>query len=70
MDQVSGRTSLHAGLLRLLAGCTHREIGLRTGRHSSTISRDLRDHRELAGADPEYEALTSRLAHAVVSASR
>ncbi|MHC5051766.1 MAG: transposase, partial [Planctomycetota bacterium] len=34
---------LRAGLLRLLAGCTHREIGMRVDRHSSTISRDVRD---------------------------
>jgi REP element-mobilizing transposase RayT len=62
--------TLRAGLLRLLAGCTHHEIGLRTGRHSATISRDVRDHRHLIARDPEYDALANRLAHVVLSATR
>ncbi len=59
---------LRAGLLRLLAGCTHREIGLRVDRHTGTISHDLADHRRLFDSQPEYAALTSRLAHAALAA--
>ena len=46
--------NLGAGLLRMLAGCAHYEIGLRVGRHASTISRDLRDHARLLEDDPAY----------------
>jgi REP element-mobilizing transposase RayT len=60
--------NLRAGLLRMLAGCAHREIGLRVGRHSSTISRDLRDHALLFERDPDYAALTSRITHAAMAA--
>lgn len=58
---------LRAGLLRMLSGCTHREIGLRVGRHSSTISRDIRDHARLAAARPVYERLLAELAHAILA---
>ena len=54
----------------LLAGCAHYEIGLRVGRHASTISRDLRDHKRLLESDPDYEALHSRLALTVLDAVR
>jgi len=62
--------NLGAGLLRMLAGCAHYEIGLRVGRHASTISRDLRDHARLLESDPDYEALHSRLALTVLEAVR
>ena len=60
--------NLSAGLLRMLAGCAHYEIGLRVGRHASTISRDLRDHARLLESHPDYAGLHSRLAHAVLEA--
>lgn len=60
--------TLRAGLLRLLAGSTHREIGLFVGRHSATISRDIRDHLRLLKTVPRYEAITSQVAHAVLAA--
>jgi len=62
--------TLRAGLLRMLAGCTHHEIGLRTGRHSSTISRDVRNHERLIEADPDYDTLANRLTYAVLAAAR
>lgn len=62
-------TNLRAGLLRVLAGCTQREIGMRTGRHSSTVCRDLQKHRLLERSDPGYAELSSRLAHAVLQAA-
>ena len=62
--------TLRAGLLRMLAGCTHHEIGLRIGRHAATISRDIRDHARLIEADPDYDALANRLTHAVLAAAR
>ena len=58
---------LRAGLLRMLAGCTHREIGHRTGRHSSTISRDVRDHARLSETVPAYESLAAKLADTVLT---
>jgi hypothetical protein len=57
---------LRAGLLRLLAGCTHREIGMRVDRHSSTISRDARDHARLVSASSEYATLAAQVAHAAM----
>jgi len=60
---------LRAGLLRLLAGITHREIAMRTQRHASTVCRDLQHHAQLARSDPAYEQLTSRLAHAILQAA-
>ena len=54
----------------MLAGCAHYEIGLRVGRHASTISRDLRDHARLLERDPDYAGLHSRLAHVVLEAMR
>ena len=62
--------NLGAGLLRMLAGCAHYEIGLRVGRHASTISRDLRDHARLIESDPDYAGLHARLAHVVLEAVR
>lgn len=62
--------NLGAGLLRMLAGCAHYEIGLRVGRHASTISRDLRDHARLLECDPDYAKLNARLAHTVLAAMR
>jgi REP element-mobilizing transposase RayT len=59
---------LRAGLLRLLAGCTHREIGMRVDRHSSTISRDVRDHARFVKAAPEYATLVAQMAHAAMQA--
>jgi len=61
---------LKAALLRVLAGCAHREIGMRIGRHASTISRDVRDHRRLLKSDPAYEELASRLAHQILASAR
>jgi REP element-mobilizing transposase RayT len=60
---------LRAGLLRLLAGCTHREIGLRVDRHSATISRDIRDHARLVTAVPAYATLVAQVAHAAMQAA-
>jgi REP element-mobilizing transposase RayT len=57
---------LRAGLLRLLAGCTHYEIGLRVDRHSATISRDVRDHARLLQAVPAYATLAAQVAHAAM----
>jgi len=61
--------NLRAGLLRVLAGCTQREIGLRMARHDSTVCRDLQKHRLLERDDPGYAELSSRLAHAVLNAA-
>ena len=60
---------LRAGLLRLLSGCTHREIALRVGRHAATISRDVRDHLALLRSDTGYEAITATLAHEILKAA-
>jgi REP element-mobilizing transposase RayT len=60
---------LRAGLLRLLAGCTHREIGMRLDRHGGTISRDVRDHARLVHAVPAYATLAAQVAHAAMQAS-
>jgi putative transposase len=59
---------LRAGLLRLLAGCTHREIGMRVDRHGGTISRDVRDHLRFVNAVPGYASLAAQLAHAAMQA--
>jgi hypothetical protein len=60
---------LRAGLLRLLTGCTHREIGLRVDRHGGTISRDVRDHARLVEAVPDYATLAAEVTHAAMQAS-
>ena len=57
---------LRAGLLRLLAGCTHREIGMRVDRHGSTISRDVRDHARFVATLPGYATLVAQVAHAAM----
>jgi len=62
--------ALRAGLLRLLAGCTHREIGLRCARHASTSCRDVQDHLELLRTVPRYEKLAATLAAQVLAAVR
>ena len=59
---------LRAGLLRMLSGCTHREIALRTKRHRGTVSHDIRDHRERFEANPAYARLTARIARAALAA--
>ena len=58
---------LRAGLLRMLAGCTHREIGMRVDRHAATVSRDLFDHRRLFELGGEYARLTSIIASAALN---
>ena len=63
-----GLALLRAGLLRMLAGCTHREIALRTGRHRGTVAHDIQDHRERTESDPTYERLAARLARAALAA--
>ena len=63
-----GLALLRGGLLRMLAGCTHREIALRTGRHRGTVSHDIKDHRELAEANPAYEKLAARLTRTALAA--
>jgi hypothetical protein len=63
-------TALRAGLLRMLAGCTHREIGMRADRHPSTSCRDVQDHRRLLAGTPKYERLAARLANRVIAATR
>ncbi len=62
--------NLRAGLLRLTAGCTHREIAMRVRRHAGTISKDLQDHAQLMRSSREYEWLFSRLAHAALATVR
>jgi len=62
--------ALRAGLLRLLAGCTHREIGLRTSRHTSTSCRDVQDHVRLLSTSPGYEKLAAKLAAQVLALGR
>jgi REP element-mobilizing transposase RayT len=62
--------ALRAGLLRMLAGCTHREIGMRAHRHESTTCRDVMDHRDLMQKAPDYEKLASSLTHQVLAIVR
>jgi len=62
--------ALRAGLLRLLAGTTHDEIGLRGGRHPGTSGRDVRDHARLLREHPRYESLAARLAESALAAAR
>lgn len=62
--------NLRAGLLRLVSGCTHREIAMRVRRHAGSISRDLQDHAQLVRQSREYEWLFSRLAHAALAQMR
>lgn len=63
-------SALRAGLLRLLSGCTHREIGLRCDRHTSTCCRDVQDHLRLLRVSPGYERLAATLAAQVLAAGR
>jgi hypothetical protein len=62
--------NLRAGLLRALSGCTQREIGLRIRRHTSTICRDLQEHRALLRSVPDYEALHAAVTSAVLETVR
>ena len=62
--------NLKAGLLRTLSGCTQHEIGLRNGRHNSTICRDLKAHRALLKESPDYELLHAQIASNVIEAMR
>ena len=59
---------LRAGLLRMLSGCTHREIALRTKRHRGTVAHDIQDHRERLEAEPAYADLTAQLARKALAA--
>ena len=63
-----GWVALRAGLLRLLSGCTHDEIGLRVARHQAPISRDVNHPERLGRAVPRYERIAARLAHAAIAA--
>jgi len=63
-------TNLKAGLLRTLSGCTQREIGLRNGRHNSTVCRELQEHRTLLKAVPDYENLHAKIANDVIETMR
>jgi REP element-mobilizing transposase RayT len=63
-------TNLKAGLLRTLSGCTQREIGLRNGRHNSSVCRDLQEHRTLLKHAPDYENLHAKIANDVIEAMR
>jgi len=62
--------NLKAGLLRALSGCTQSEIGLRIGRHNSTVCRDLKEHRALMEHDPDYALLHAKIANDVIEAMR
>jgi len=62
------RALLRAGLLRLLAGCSHREIALRTKRHRGTVSHDIHDHRERLEANSVYAKLTAQLTRSALCA--
>jgi len=59
---------IRAGLLRMLAGCSHREIALRTGRHRGTVTHDLAEHRDRLARSGLYEKMTAKLARAVLAA--
>ncbi len=63
-------TNLNAGLLRTLSGCTQREIGLRNGRHNSSVCRDLQEHRALLKHAPDYENLHAKIANDVIETIR
>ena len=63
-------TSLRAGLLRALSGCTQHEIGLRIRRHASTICRDLKEHRALLASVPDYESLHAAITSSVLETVR
>jgi REP element-mobilizing transposase RayT len=66
---VRAHALVRAGLLRMLSGCTHREIAMRTGRHRGTVAHDIQDHRERLEAKPAYARLASTLMHAVLAAA-
>ena len=59
---------LRAGLRRMLSGCTHREIALRTQRHRGTVAHDLKDHAERLESHDSYAELTARLTRAALQA--
>jgi len=62
--------NMKAGLLRTLSGCSQREIGIRIGRHNSTICRDLQAHHTLLENHPEYEQLHAKITNDVIEAMR
>jgi hypothetical protein len=69
----SSRTAwiaMRAGLLRKLAGCTLREIGMRAGRPTSTTFLDVTNHVELCNKSRDYETLASVLGNRVLKAMR
>ena len=66
----SAWTALRAGLLRKLAGCTHREIGMRSRRHTSTAFRDVKDHVELSKSSLDYAAIAATLGNRVLKQMR
>jgi len=66
----SAWTALRAGLLRKLAGCTHREIGMRSHRHTSTAFRDVKDHVELSKSSRDYAAIAATLGNRVLKQMR
>jgi len=60
---------IRAGMLRMLSGCTHREIAKRVGRHRGTVAHDIHDHRERLEAKPGYVRLISELVCSALSAA-
>lgn len=59
---------LSAGLLRILSGCKHREIAMRTNRHRGTVAHDIQDHRRRLETEPAYAELAAHLARAALAA--
>ncbi len=69
----SSRTAwiaMRAGLLRKLAGCTLREIGMRIGRPTSTTFLDVKNHVALCKSSRDYATLASTLGNRVLNAMR
>ena len=66
----SAWTALRAGLLRKLAGCTYREIGMRVGHHTSSAFRDVTDHLELSNASRDYAVIAATLGNRVLKQMR
>ena len=56
------RAGLTAGLLRMLSGCTHREIARHLKRHHGTIAHDIHDQLQWIQERSAYAELVSRLA--------
>ena len=66
----SGWIAMRAGLLRQFAGCTHREIGLRVHRHTSTAYHDVKDHVNLTAQSLDYSVLAANLGAKVLNLMR